>query len=415
MVMVLAYPRPVMDDYLRDIVQLSLGSAPEEMLKKSLDTCIELSGARGGSILGEEGPYLQFLFSDVTELIGMRVPFDSIAGVTVDKSAVVYTYAPKDKRHFTGVDAQIRQVTKYLLSIPIPSIHRASGADKQARNAGAIQLLFAENIFPDISIEDGRQEFNVDLFKESPLYQGKLKSVFWLLPIVAFGLEVMKLRQTSYQAIHELKNKLISGLSWIGYLKNDIRQRAPDLLADESIVGDFELAETSIKEGSELAKTYLQLTKIYNPNFEAINVNDVLNSTALSVRALAADMKAQALDVRLDLCGDMPVKHLDGLQLKMAFFNLCKNAVEALVKYEVALPRIDILSRYNDGKLEVVIGDNGPGMPQEIADNLFVPFKTKKEGGTGLGLTITKKIIDIHGGTIKCETGPTGTMFRIEI
>jgi len=404
-----------MEDYLRDIVQLSLGSAPEEMLKKSLDTCIEISGAQGGSILGEEGPYLQFLFSDVSMLIGMRVPFDSIAGVTVNKSMVVYTFAPEDKRHFAGVDSEIKHKTKYLLSVPIPSIHRNAGGGTEARNAGALQLLFADNIFNGMRVVEGSQEFHVDAFKESSLYTGKLKSVFWLLPIIAFGLEVLRLRQTSYQAIHELKNKLISGLSWIGYLKNDIRQRTPDLLEDETICGDFDLAESSVREGAELAKTYLQLTKIYNPVFASVNVNDVLKETALSVRALAMEMKAPGLDVRLDCNGEMVEKKLDAAQLKMAFFNLCKNSVEALIKHDVATPVIVITSAMTHDRIEIMIRDNGPGMPVEIADNLFVPFKTKKEGGTGLGLTITKKIIDIHGGTIKCETGESGTIFRITI
>ncbi|MDD4871655.1 MAG: ATP-binding protein [Kiritimatiellae bacterium] len=404
-----------MESYLREIVQLSLGSSPEEMLRKSLDACIELSGAKGGSILGEEGPYLQFLFSDVSDLVGVKVPFSSIAGVTVNKSMVIYTYAPSDKRHFSGVDTQIHQTTKYLLSIPIPSIHRNTGGDMQARNAGALQLLFTDNIFPALSVADGPREFHVDAFKESVFFQGKLKSIFLLLPVVAFALEVMKLRQTSYQAIHELKNKLISGLSWIGYLKNDIRQCSPELLNNEGIAGDFELAETSIKEGAELAKTYLQFTKIYNPKFSQVNVNDILNDTASSVRALVCEMKIPSLEVIVDCDANIPTKKLDGVQLKMALFNLCKNAVEVLAKYDIAQPRLGLVSAFIDGKIQVQISDNGPGMPKEIADNLFVPFKTKKEGGTGLGLTITKKIIDIHGGTIKSETSSSGTKFTIEL
>lgn len=402
-----------MDDYLRDIVQLSLGSAPEEMLKKSLDTCVQLSGAAGGSILGEEGPYLQFLFSDVSELIGVRVPMDSIAGVTVNRSMVVYTYAPADKRHYGGVDDKIRNLTKYLLSIPIPSIYKNADTERQARNAGALQLLFTENLLPELPVENGPQEFLVDTFKESPFYTGRLKSIFWLLPIVAFGLEVMRLRQTSYQAIHELKNKLISGLSWIGYLKNDIREKSPGLLNDENIMGDFELAQTSIREGAELAKIYLQLTRIYNPKFLPLNINEVIGETALSVRALAAEMNVSNFRLSLRYDDRMEKRNLDAGQLKMAFFNLCKNSVEALVKCEVMEPTVTIESALTEGKISIVFADNGPGMPMEIADNLFVPFKTKKEGGTGLGLTITKKIIDIHGGIIKCETGPSGTTFRI--
>jgi len=404
-----------MEEYLQRLTELSLGSTPEELLKASLDTCIDLTGATGGSILGEEGPHLQFLFSDVAELIGVTVPFDSIAGVTVDANKVIYTYAPFDARHFDGVDEKIRHKTKYLLSMPIQSIHRASGADHAARNAGALQLLFAENIFPEIDVEKGAQEFELLSFKENALFMDRMKGIFWILPIVAFGMEVMRLRQTSYQAIHELKNKMISGLSWIRYLKEDVRQKNPGLLEEESLKQDFELSETAIREGANLAKTYLQFTKIYSPTFAPVNVNDVLTETAASVKALAAEMKAQDFRVVLELDWNIGMRNLDAGQLKMAFFNLCKNGVEALVEHKIQSPAIKISSTSNEGRVIITVSDNGPGMPPEIAQNLFVAFKTKKEGGTGLGLTITKKIIDVHGGTITCETGQSGTRFTIRI
>jgi len=137
----------LMEEHLQRIVQISLGTSPENMLKTSLEICTELAGGESGSILGEEGPSLQFLFSDVESLIGMRVPFDSIAGVTVNHNMVVYTYAPSDKRHFDGVDKKIDNQTNYLLSIPIPSIHASSSNNKPAKNAGALQILFNNNVF----------------------------------------------------------------------------------------------------------------------------------------------------------------------------------------------------------------------------------------------------------------------------
>jgi two-component system nitrogen regulation sensor histidine kinase NtrY len=99
----------------------------------------------------------------------------------------------------------------------------------------------------------------------------------------------------------------------------------------------------------------------------------------------------------------------------MAFYNLCKNAVEALAEYKTEKPKLTFTSNLTDEELFISIADNGPGMHPEIADNLFIPFKTKKEGGTGLGLTITKKIIDLHAGRIKCKTGQNGTTFEIVI
>ena len=101
--------------------------------------------------------------------------------------------------------------------------------------------------------------------------------------------------------------------------------------------------------------------------------------------------------------------------MKMAFYNLCKNAVEALAEHKIENPKLTFVSEARGENLFVSIADNGPGMPAEIAENLFIPFKTKKEGGTGLGLTIAKKIIDLHTGSIKCITSPEGTTFEITL
>ncbi len=405
----------LVEEHLQKTVQVCLGTSPENMLKTSLGICTELAGGESGSILGEEGPALQFLFSDVEELIGIRVPFDSIAGVTVNKNMVIYTYAPSDKRHFDGVDKQIAKQTNYLLSIPIPSIHPSSGNDKPAKNAGALQVLFSENVFPELDVKNGAQEFNLGDFKNSKLYTDKLKNVFFLLPIIAFGMEVMTLRQTSYQAIHELKNKMISSLSWMEYLKEDISKLNPEIFENDDVKEDFELAKSAVHEGAELAQNYLQFTKIYTPDFSSCNLNDILKETASSAKALAATFNLKGFSVDLKLSVNIKDNSLDAGKLKMAFYNICKNSVEALAEHKTENPKLTFTSNLNEEELFISIADNGPGMPPEIADNLFIPFKTKKEGGTGLGLTIAKKIIDLHVGSIKCKTGQNGTKFEIVI
>ncbi len=392
-------------------MQRSLGSTPEQMLETSLSACIQLAGAQGGSILAEEGPHLRFLFSDVADLIGVAVPFDSIAGVAVRNSLVVYTYAPADERHFAGVDDRLKHQTRYLLSIPIPSVLTSSGESRRASNAGVLQLLFSEDIAPELTTGRLPCEFGLDAFKEQPLYDRHLKGIFSVLPIIAFGMEVMSLRQTSYQVIHELKNKFIAGQSWLDFLKDDLQAKAPAALADAGIREDAELAETSIREGAELAKRYLQLTRIYTPAFADAPLNAVLAEVAASARAVAAQQGAPHLQVIENLTTENTVRRVDAGQLKMAFFNLMKNAVEVLIERKVPSPRVTVTSARAGDRIEVTIADNGPGMPPEIAEHLFVAFKTKKEGGTGLGLTITKKIVDIHGGSIRCETGAQGTRF----
>ena len=402
------------EGYLKRVLQCSLVKPPEEMLGECLGICIDLSGATGGSILGEEGPHLQFLFSNVPELIGMNVPWNSIAGTTTDQSLVIYTFAPSDKRHFDGVDGKIQHQTRYLLSIPIPSVHSASANADRAKSVGALQLLFDENIFPEIDVSAGAQEFSLESMREQDSYEEMLRDVMWILPNISFGMEVMRLRQTSYQVIHELKNKLIAARSWLNCLQEDLEEIDPALFENEDIAEDFELAASAAHQGSKLAVGYLQFTKIYTPQCVEANINDVLKKTSSDIKAFAAD-RGGTVQVVVEPADDVPLRELDPDQLQMAFFNLGKNAVEALVEFEVENAAVTLKSEVLDKRLRITVADNGPGMPEEIANNLFVAFKTKKEGGTGLGLTITKKIVDVHGGTIRCQTGSTGTSFVIEM
>jgi len=397
------------------VLQFSLQKTPEEMLTEYLRICMELSGASSGSILAEEGPELRILFSEETSLIGMKVPWESIAGATARRSQVIYTYASADKRHFKGVDAKLAKQTRYLLSIPIVSIHMTSAAAQHMKSAGVLQLLFNENILPELDVAMKATEFSIAEFKEHSCYEKKLKEVFWILPNIAFGMEVMRLRQTSYQVIHELKNKLIGSQSWLVCLKDDLEAKTPDLFQDETLKEDYELAESTAREGAELAKGYLQFSKIYMPVFREAHINKTLTETAASVQVFADNLGGQET-VKLETLLDetVPVRSMDPEQLKMAFFNLGKNAAEALVEHKVKDARIRLSSVRTPQGFLVTVEDNGPGIPEQIACNLFLPFQTKKVGGTGLGLTIAKKILDIHGGLIRCETSSAGTKFLVD-
>jgi len=157
------------------------------------------------------------------------------------------------------------------------------------------------------------------------------------------------------------------------------------------------------------------MASIYSPEFAPGNLNEIVQETAASAKALAANLAGKDFSVSTRLDPDIASRDVDARQLKMALFNLCKNAVEALASNGTEGASLTLSIEAKDGAVTIVIADNGPGMPKEIADQLFVPFKTKKEGGTGLGLAITKKIIDVHGGSINCLTGEDGTQFVVRL
>jgi two-component system sensor histidine kinase AtoS len=103
--------------------------------------------------------------------------------------------------------------------------------------------------------------------------------------------------------------------------------------------------------------------------------------------------------------------------LEQVFVNLISNATDAMSK-EGGTLAVKITEGPNVGgnpNIDVLISDNGPGIPEEIKKRLFEPFVTNKAHGTGLGLAITKKIVTAHRGNIEVESFPGGTIFHVII
>ena len=108
------------------------------------------------------------------------------------------------------------------------------------------------------------------------------------------------------------------------------------------------------------------------------------------------------------------VATVDGQRLRQVFANVVKNAVEATERRPD--PRVDVALYARDGVAVVEVRDNGVGMRAEQRERLFLPFFTTKPTGTGLGMAIVKKIMDLHGGEIEIESVPdVGTTVRLVI
>lgn len=156
---------------------------------------------------------------------------------------------------------------------------------------------------------------------------------------------------------------------------------------------------------------------------EAVNIHIVLDR----VLELARNGFGKGVRFTADYDPSLPPVYGDKDQLVQVFLNLVKNAAEAVQGAGVHDAEIVVKTAFRHGvrlavpgldsrmhlPLVVTVRDNGPGIPEDIRRNLFDPFITTKQGGTGLGLALAAKLIGDHGGVIDVDSRPRRTVFSV--
>jgi signal transduction histidine kinase len=216
---------------------------------------------------------------------------------------------------------------------------------------------------------------------------------------------------------HELKNPL-AGIEVMAGL---LRRQVPDSLDAQSILKDI-INETKL--ANAIVGEMLEFVRPVRLQVERTDMADVIRrATALA----GSKIPPGAVDIRLDLQPGLPMIEADEHQLCQVFANLLVNALEALG----GRGRIDIRAtaetvdkdppfagtpRVRTPVVVVEVVDDGPGVPADLTDRIFVPFFTTKPKGSGLGLAIVRKIVDAHEGHIDLSSAPGGgARFRLTL
>lgn len=174
---------------------------------------------------------------------------------------------------------------------------------------------------------------------------------------------------------------------------------------DESL----KVCQEQIARLESILRGFLQALRPSKPNLAPGNLAEPLKNC---LAALKGQIEERRVHVTLDMPGALPTVALDRAQFEQVYFNLLKNALEAL--HEDGQIAIDV--RADDNDVIVVIRDNGEGIDPGQLVHLFEPYRTTKDKGTGLGLMISARIVRDHGGTISAESAlGRGTAFTIRI
>lgn len=114
----------------------------------------------------------------------------------------------------------------------------------------------------------------------------------------------------------------------------------------------------------------------------------------------------------------LPPVLIDRVQVQQVIINLARNAVQAMNSAEIADCQLILLSGKSDSdnKVFVEVSDTGPGLPEEDLERLFDPFFSRKSDGLGLGLSISRTLVESHGGKLSVQQNPdTGLTFRFTL
>ena len=196
---------------------------------------------------------------------------------------------------------------------------------------------------------------------------------------------------------HEIGNPLNS----LGIHLQLLDRKIKKLPAGErqQLEGHLQTARQEIQRLDLILKQFLQAIRPSALRRENVDVVELCRET---LKLLAPELAERGIQVVLDLASDIPVMELDAVQMQQVFHNLLRNAAQAIPSDASGCITIGMLC--NDYELRIQIHDNGVGISIENMGALFEPYHTTKEGGSGLGLLIVRRIIREHGGEIEIES-----------
>ncbi|MDZ7593551.1 MAG: nitrogen regulation protein NR(II), partial [Thiobacillus sp.] len=182
-----------------------------------------------------------------------------------------------------------------------------------------------------------------------------------------------------------------------------------------------EYTQVIIKESDRLQSLMERLlTPHRTPHFGAVNIHEVLERVRSLILA-----ETPSVTLRRDYDVSLPEIRADAEQLIQATLNIARNAVQAMhgnghghgqgeIVFRTRVARqITLESRRYRLGMRVEIIDNGPGIPEDIREQIFYPLVSGREGGSGLGLAVAQTLIAQNHGTIDCESRPGHTVFSI--
>lgn len=207
---------------------------------------------------------------------------------------------------------------------------------------------------------------------------------------------------------HELNQPLGIILSNAQAAEALLELPSPDLAEIRSILADIVKADHRAGEVIKRLRAFLKRGEL---NRQPQSVNEIVEDVLLLAKG---DLVSRNVEVETSLAPDLPPASCDRVQLQQVLLNLIMNACDAMNGNQPGPRMIRISTSHDAGRVSISVRDTGCGLPEDV-ESIFKPFVTSKQHGLGLGLAISRSIVEAHGGRLWAERLKNGAVFQCEL
>lgn len=210
---------------------------------------------------------------------------------------------------------------------------------------------------------------------------------------------------------HELNQPLCAIINYAGGCRRLARREPVDV---ETLCESIEQIAGQAERAAAIIRRIRELVANRRPHRTALDVHDVLDET---MRMMEAEITRLGIVVVRDFAEDLPRARCDAVGIQQVTLNLMRNALEAMSECRAPVRNLTVSTRAaGDNEIEIAVADTGRGLSAQLIERVFDSFFTTKNEGLGIGLSLSRRIVEAHGGRLWAETNESsGAVFKFTL